>query len=196
MTPYYDEDGITIYHGDCREWTGTSDAVVTDPPYPDYWTVEYGYDPTLIDVLKVWDCLQFVFWSAKATFPLDYSAVHVWDKKVGAASQYERIFERNGGSAYRMYRHYLINSTVAAQFGHDTFTGHPSQKPIRLMRELVSATVGTVLDPFMGAGSTLAAAKQLGRRAIGIEIEEKYCEIAVQRLAQGVLQFGVGSGTQ
>lgn len=67
---------------------------------------------------------------------------------------------------------------------------HPCQKPIALMRWCVGFTTSaTILDPFMGSGTTLRAAKDLGRKAIGIEIEEKYCEIAAQRLSQGVLQF-------
>ena len=69
---------------------------------------------------------------------------------------------------------------------------HPNEKPVSLMKHIVAkATVGTVLDPFMGSGTTLRAAKDLGRKAIGIEIEERYCEIAAKRMAQGVL-FGEG----
>ena len=67
---------------------------------------------------------------------------------------------------------------------------HPTQKPISLMVWCLGFVDGeTILDPFMGSGTTLVAAKQLGRRAIGIEIEEAYCEIAVKRLAQTMLQF-------
>lgn len=66
---------------------------------------------------------------------------------------------------------------------------HTAQKPIKIMLRAVTFSEGTILDPFMGSGTTLVAAKQLGRKAIGIEIEEKYCEIAVNRLLQGVLQF-------
>jgi hypothetical protein len=68
---------------------------------------------------------------------------------------------------------------------------HPTQKPIALMKWCIklAKTAGLILDPFMGSGTTLVAAKQLGRKAIGCEIEEKYCEIAVHRLQQEYLEF-------
>ena len=67
---------------------------------------------------------------------------------------------------------------------------HPNQKPLGLMAWCIKKTSRVVLDPFMGSGTTLVAAKQLGRKAIGIEIEEKYCEIAAKRLAQEYLPLG------
>lgn len=70
---------------------------------------------------------------------------------------------------------------------------HPTQKPLKLMSQLLSLFTDEgemVLDPFMGSGTTLRAAKDLGRKAIGIEIEEKYCELAARRMSQSVMNFG------
>ena len=180
--------------GDCLEEMpklSGIDAVITDPPYPDYHAELYGYDERPILYLDKFDCRQLVFWTSKMDFILDYTAIHIWDKMCGVGSMYERLFERKGGNAYMLFNYYLINSTVAAQYTGDTFYNHPSQKPVKLMSCLVKTfhKTGLILDPFMGSGTTLRAAKDLNRKAIGIEIEEKYCEIAARRMQQEVLDF-------
>jgi len=167
------------------------DAVITDPPYPDYYADEYLYKDGLIDFLGDVNCRQFVFWTSKVEFPLDYSAIHIWDKKTGCGSEYERIFERNGHKNFKVFRHYLINSTVAASFTGDTFTGHKSQKPIKLIRELIEKFTkpgDTILDPFMGSGTTGVACVQTGRSFIGIEIDPAYFAIAERRIAEAQAQ--------
>jgi site-specific DNA-methyltransferase (adenine-specific) len=194
IKPYYEENGITIYHGDCRDILPELepvDLVLTDPPFPNMEGRVSNYKQCDLSCLETIDCRQLIFWQAIEPFPLNFNAIHIWDKKVGTQSQYERIFERNSTSkANRVFRHYLINSTVAASFTGDIYTGHYSQKPIKLINEILSMfNAKNILDPFMGSGTTLRSAKDLHKKAIGIEIEEKYCEIAVKRLAQGVLDF-------
>jgi site-specific DNA-methyltransferase (adenine-specific) len=196
MKPYYQENGITIYHGDCREVLPSLpkvDLVLTDPPYPDQYEELYRYESGQLGFLDSMECKQIVFWSARFDFPFDYSAIHIWDKKMGAGrAEYDRIFERHGQAGFLMFREYFINSTVAANYTGDVFTGHPSQKPIKLIKRILKRLAPVeafILDPFMGSGTTLRAAKDLGRKAIGIEIEEKYCEIAAGRLSQEVFQF-------
>ena len=194
--PYYSDEAVVIYHSDCRLVLPlipdkSIDLVLTDPPYPDQHP-EYGDCDILF--LNSFNCRQLVFWSAKVEFPLNYTAIHIWDKKSGAGSQYERLFERNGNKQFNVYRYYLINSSVAANFTRDILTGHPSQKPHQLINKLVadfSKESDLILDPFLGSGTIAYCAKKLGRKCIGIEIEEKYCEIAARRCQQGVFKLDI-----
>lgn len=116
----------------------------------------------------------------------------VWDKRRGAESLAEKgwplgeaeLAWTNVRGSVRVFRNLwsgLLRSSEKGEFYH------PTQKPVALMMWCLGFVGGRVLDPYMGAGSTLIAAKQLGRQAIGIEIEERYCEIAAQRLEQEVL---------
>ena len=187
MKPYYETELGKLYHGDCLEiMPGLEpvDLVLTDPPYPDYHTKQYKYRAELIEILSLVECMQYVFWSAKVDFPLDYTAIHIWDKLTGCGSQYERIFERNGQKNFRVYRCYFINSVVAANYIMDDFTGHPSQKPKKLVFDILDhlKTNGITIDPYCGSGPVGIACERLNRRWIGIEIEEKYCEIAAKRI--------------
>ena len=192
--PYFSDESVAIYHADCHELLPlipdkSFDLVLTDPPYPDQHP-EYG--KVDIRTLELLDCRQLIFWSPRAEFPLSYTAIHIWDKKTGSACQYERIFERNGQGIYRVYRAYLINSIVAANFTGDIYTGHNSQKPQKLILPLINdykIQPQLILDPFLGSGTTAYCAKKLGRKCIGIEIEEKYCEIAAKRCSQSVMRL-------
>jgi site-specific DNA-methyltransferase (adenine-specific) len=179
-----------LYLGDCREvlpTLGRVDAVVSDPPYPD---IDKGFAITPIGDLAGMNCTQLLFWSAVESFPLPWSAIHVWHKPNGRSSQhYERIFEINGGRTCRVYRASCINSDVAAQMSRDTFHEHPTQKPLGLMMDLVdSLDANTILDPFMGSGTTGVACVRLGRKFIGIEIDPGYFETACKRILEAYRQ--------
>lgn len=183
----------TLYLGDCREVMASwpecfcPQGIITDPPYPDFLAAEFGYDPDCIKAALDFDCQQFVFWSASADFPLDWTAVHIWHKPNGqSVKHYERIFERNGGVTFKVFRVAAILPNYT-QFAAEC-VDHPTQKPLKLVKDLVSRTKGAILDPFMGSGTTGVAAVQMGRDFIGIEREEKYFEIACRRIEQAQRQ--------
>ena len=116
----------------------------------------------------------------------------VWDKGhfgMGAywRNQHENIVFASKGKPAEMLDHGR-GSVLTVPGVPSLNRQHPTEKPIALIHTIIEAVPGDlILDPFMGSGTTLRAAKDLGRKAIGIEIEERYCEIAAQRMSQGVL---------
>lgn len=205
MTPYYEQDGITIYHGDCRELLPllSADLLLTDPPYGigrdgkpksssshgGHKGYEFrGWDiapPSGDDfVLMLSRCREFVIWGANyfAPFMPPGPGWLLWDKG-------QRIDQADGELAATSrtgpLRVFALNRSAIARDG----AVHPTQKPTALMRWCLSfyPSSRSVLDPYMGSGSTLVAAKQDGRTACGVEQDERYCEIAAKRLSQGVL---------
>ena len=185
----------TLYHGDCLEILPTLDkvdAVVTDPPYPDYLALEFEFRDESLKTIDDYNWKMFVFWSCKAGFPIAYSARHVWVKTgAGMMAAYEFIYEVRGKLAYKVFNGNAISNETMARFSRDVFADHPTQKPVSLMTKLVSLTSGIILDPFMGSGTTGVACANLSRKFIGIEIERKYFDIACERIdaayAQGRL---------
>ncbi len=195
MKPYYQDDAVTIYHGDCREILPTLpkvDLLLTDPPYPN--NAGYFQDDidTAILLIKSFTGHKLVFWSERDMPPFGRpSAVHIWHRTNVNGRIYEPIFEYdpvNGNKRSEIYAAPAVFKGAGP--GCHEYLGHPTQKPVALMQWLIYKTNdGIIFDPFMGSGTTLRAAKELGRKAIGIELEEKYCEIAAKRMAQEVFQF-------
>jgi site-specific DNA-methyltransferase (adenine-specific) len=216
VNAYYEADGITIYHGDAMEVAPTvaAEAVVADPPYgmqwdtdttrfsgggggsrarrgvgrPDRGTVQgddQPFDPSPWLAYK-----HVILWGLNHFHHrLPPGSALVWLKRNDAAfgsflSDAELAWKKGGCGVY------CFRDLGMAGMARNRV--HPTQKPVGLMRWCLGfmPVSATVLDPFMGSGSTLVAAKDMGRRAIGIEIDERYCEIAAKRLSQTVLNLG------
>jgi site-specific DNA-methyltransferase (adenine-specific) len=191
-----------IVHGDCRDVLPkipdkAIDLVLTDPPYlgrEDLFSTD-GVVKTIMSFSRICSS-AFVFWPCIADNPEPPDAIHIWHKSIPihpksiigevAGHQYERILCYNTGKRCKVFRIAAIIPNFSAC--DEECVSHPTQKPVRLISELLASTKSSlILDPFLGSGTTLVAAKNLGRRAIGIEINLDYCKIAEQRLAQEVL---------
>lgn len=206
MQPYYQDDkaGITIYHGDCREVLPVlagSFALVTDPPYG-IEAAKKGAHSSIRDNVRwaaaAWD-------DARQVEPLLLALSKSGDAAVWGGNYYADVLPASSGwlawvkpeagTGFSLADMELCwtNRSIAARVKHYARRDgnlHPTQKPVAVLTWTLGFVRGdTVLDPFMGSGTTLDACKRLGRRAIGIEIEERYCDIAARRLSQEVLNL-------
>lgn len=222
MSIYYSDESVTLHHGDCLEITDwlEADVLVTDPPYGMAYSGFGGRKgeprrnsgPLSIagdrdaasrdEVLAAWgDRPALVFGTWRIARPTGTRQVIVWDKSANGPGMgaldvpwgpsHEEVYVlgsgwtgKRGGSVYR---------DKPFTSGESDRPDHPTPKPTSLMERLVSHTTGVIADPFAGSGSTLVAARNLGRKAIGVELEERYCEVIASRLSQGVLDFGSAS---
>lgn len=224
MSLYYEDDFVTLYHGDCltehREWL-TADVLVTDPPYGMAYRDRKGKHEAIAgdettavrdDAMAAWGpkpALVFGTWRVQK--PQDVKNVLIWDKGtdlgMGVSNpwglSHEEVYvigdwptpkpggwARNGGTPNRVPS--VVRVDKYNNMANDK-PDHPTPKPIALMERLIErCPKGVVSDPFAGSGATLVAAKNLGRKVIGVELEERYCEIIAKRCAQEVLDiFGL-----
>jgi hypothetical protein len=219
MKPYYEHGGITIYHGDCREIIPALafDVVITDPVWPNCppgliagherpfeLFAEFCGIVDAMPVLRVAVALRndsdprFLY-PVPARLPFLQIMWCRWalpgfiGRVLGGN---ECIYVFGEPIKYAEGRKVVPSLSPVAQPGSRPPNGHPCSRALVHQIWAVNwcSDVGeTVLDPFMGSGTALHAAKEVGRRAIGIEIEERYCEIAAKRLSQEVLPLGLSS---
>jgi DNA modification methylase len=220
VKPYYADDAVTLYHGDCQEidaWL-KADVLVTDPPYGVGWAkgrrgavdahpgIANDHDTEARDrALHAWgNRPALVFGSLRAAYPANWKRMLVFEKPtVGSGlfgnrapwfTNWEPIFMLGDWPDQTPSHNAVVRTRQASAAGYSgyiTKAGHPHAKPLDVMSSLIDACPpGVVADPFAGSGTTLVAAKALGRRAVGLELREDYCEVAAKRLAQGVLDFG------
>lgn len=224
--PYFEKDGVTLYHGDCREvlpelQSDSFDLVVTDPPYlvsctgrwgSDWGVIEGDADPSWVLPVyrELWRtlrsdslCVSFYGWPSADVFfqawassgfrPVSVLALIKarWGLGHFTRAQHEQAYLLAKGRPKKpetAISDVLIWDDIAQHL-------HPNQKPLGAISRLISTfslSGATVFDPFCGSGTTLVAARNLGRRAVGIEIEERYCNLTALRLSQQVFEFREG----
>lgn len=207
MNPYYQDDWVTLYHARWEdvptELLAPAAVLVTDPPYgigadsmtlgsrPKWRRVDRGdrrWDdkPPEIAGLLAMERPTIIWGGNYFRLPLSKSWL-VWDKQNGDTDYADcELAWTNLNKPVRRIVHRWMGASA-----HEPEDGrrlHPTQKPVAVMRWcLTLCPPGLVLDPFAGSGTTLVAAKSVGRRSIGVEVEERYCEVAANRLRQSTL---------
>ncbi len=212
MKPYYEHGGITIYHGDCRELLpelGRFDLLLTDPPYgigaddqkrilsrsntaaaTDYGVQDWdsaAISDELMTLIRS-RCTHQIIWGGNYYTLPPSSCWLIWDKENTGDFADGEMAWTNLDKAMRIKRHRwngMIRKGNEARM-------HPTQKPLDVISWALRhapADVQGVLDPFMGSGTTLRACKDAGKTCVGIELQEKYCEIAALRMGQECFAF-------
>lgn len=220
--PYYQDDLVTLYHGDCRhitEWL-SADVLVTDPPYGRGWKqgrarrgrytddshagIAGDLDTSTRDTaLQMWgDRHGVVFGDLMLAPPAGTKQVGVYHKAADAGNKgtfggfrrdIEAVYLIGPWKAGLNGRTSVLSSGASLQGGSHGLTGrygHPHAKPVDIMEQLIaSCPPGVIADPFAGSGSTLVAARNQRRCVIGVEVEERYCELIARRLDQVTFGF-------
>lgn len=209
LKPYYDDgNGIVIYHGDCRELLPevTASAVITDPVWPNASVPLHGADrpyELLREALELVDVPRLAVQLGcdsdprfLGAVPESFSFFRVAWLELARVGYKGRLL-MTGDVAYLFGAppkvipgQFVIPGRFLDADSNGKQSDHPCPRKYGHVRWIVkwwTEESDVVLDPFMGSGTTLHAAKDMRRKAIGIEIEEKYCEIAAKRLAQEVL---------
>lgn len=221
MRPYYQDDQVTLYHGDCLEITDwlTADVLVTDPPYGMGYESNFNRDKRNVKVgrkvaaddsttvrdetIHLWgDKPALVFGRWNCPRPTGVRHRLVWDKGNTAGMgdlscpwgpADEEIYVLGGGFVGK--RESNVMRVQMLMSGDRERPDHPTPKPIPLMERLIGkCPPGVIADPFAGSGSTLVAAMNQGRKAIGVELEERYCELIAKRLQNQTMTLDFGEG--
>jgi len=210
MKPYFERNGITIYHGDCRDILPALqvDTICADPPYGIDMQARMGGSRSnvaaaLNDYSIIGDTEPFhpahllsfrrvILWGGNhfASRLPDTRCWLVWDKRKGGTPDNQADAEiawTNFDEPTRLYSHLWRGMIKDSE--KDQRRTHPTQKPVSLMRWCltVAKPLGVVCDPYMGSGSTLRAAMDMGFACVGIDVVERYCEDAARRLEQMTL---------
>lgn len=221
MSLYYQDDYVTLYHGDCREvlpgLTETADLLVTDPPYgvdfKSNWSghAKIANDDGTADIMGMLALAvtklrrhrhAYVFgaWDFAGTNLTAHTQL-IWDKGIvgmgdlsmpwGTSHEPITFAVHESSKANREQGKGRLSARIrqgtvlrADRTNGASSRRHPTEKPVTLLRQLIESSScfgDLVLDPFAGVGSTLVSAALEGRRSVGIELEEKYCEISAKR---------------
>ena len=218
MSLFYEDEFVELHHGDCRAirgWT-RADVLVTDPPYGMDYTgfggrkgeprrsegrltvAGDGTTEVRDSVLSLWgDRPALVFGRWNIPRPDGVRARLIWDKQGGPGMGDLGMPWGNGEEEIYVFGRGFVGKRETNVIRAQTLMSsdarrpdHPTPKPVALMEALIAkCPPGIIADPFAGSGSTLIAARNLGRKVIGVELEEKYCELIVKRLSQQAFDF-------